>query len=398
MCTVKDDTALRGAAALVGPQAAAILAPAVQGAGGRLHAAVARQVRYDPGLRIAVRYGADVEWADGSRRNETLGALIQAEPIPDGLAVVEGDDGTRIGVWRYPHDPFLPGLPHAAYTDGARRLLASVGVPAEGVVVEPVVYRPGSRAVIRLRARDRGVYVKVVRPHAVGPLRQRHAAFGDRLPVPAVLGWSEPLGLVVLPALAGVPLTRPLVDGGRLPAPREILDLLEGVRATALPRTAAVASGMVDAHARLLQAALPDAGGRIDALAGQAAPLGDDDGLTVHGDFYEGQLLVRDGRITGLLDVDGARRGSAVDDPATLIGHLVGLAHVHPRAARRISAYRNELLRALPADAERLHAAVTGVLLGLATTPFRRQERDWPARTGAWLDLVEAWAVGRLAE
>lgn len=392
---LSDDPDLPGAADLLGPNAAAVLAPAVEGAGGRLRSAVATQVRYDPGRRVTVRYGAEVEWADGTQRTETFGALLQAEPVPEGLAVVEGDDGTRVGVWRYPHDPFLPGLPHAAYPHGARAILRELGVTAGEVTVEPVVYRPGSRAVVRMRADRATVYVKILRPSDVAPLRALHDAFVDAVPVPRCIGWSEPLGLVAFPALPGQPLTRPLVDGGRLPAPRELLDLLERVRAVPVP-SAGGDRRALDTYARLLCVALPGEGARISELAGRAIELGTDVDGTVHGDFYEGQVLVTDGTVTGLLDIDGARAGDVLDDPATLIGHLVGLGHVHPKSAPRIAAYRDELLRepTLAADASRLRSAVTGVLLGLATTPFRRQERDWAERTRGWLDLASSWSTG----
>ena len=120
---------------------------------------------------------------------------------------------------------------------------------------------------------------------------------------------------------------------------------------------------------------------------------------TVHGDFYEAQILVDEtGAITGLLDVDGAGPGHVTDDPATLLGHLAGLAHVHPAAAPRITDYRENLQEQLAGavDPDRLHTATTGVLLGLATTPFRRQQAGWQQQTSGWLDLAEAWALRRL--
>jgi hypothetical protein len=94
--------------------------------------------------------------------------------------------------------------------------------------------------------------------------------------------------------------------------------------------------------------------------------------------------------------VDGLRQGTAEEDGGTYVAHLVGLAHVHRRAAPRIDAHRDVIWSAMPQDldADALGRAALGTLLGLATTPFRRQEPDWPSRTSAWLDRCERWADG----
>ena len=394
---MRADTALPAAERLLGASALEILSPAVAAAGGRVDAVRVSQLRYDPGSRLVVRYAADITWSDGTSRTETLGALVQPGDLPEGLAVVERDDGARVGVWRYPHDPFLPGLPQAAYPDGARRLLSRLGLQMEAVAVEPVVYRPGSRAVLRLRADHAMVYVKVVPPKAVARLRRKHRAFGACLPVPRCLGFSEPLGLLVLEALPGTVLTRALVDGGKLPTPGGLLLLLEGIGQVELPEPAEPAPWPVAHHGRLLAGVLPGAAAQIADLVAQAgAPHTDSrPQQTVHGDFYPGQILTRGGSVTGLLDVDGARLGRPEEDAAMCIAHLLALGHVHPRAAERVAGYRRQLTALLAAstDAGELQRAVLAALLGLATTPFRRQEPDCAARTERWLALCSAWAA-----
>jgi hypothetical protein len=395
--SVAADPELPGAELLLEPDVAALLAPAVGGAGGCLHAARATQVRYQAGRRMAVRYAADVEWADGSRRTETLGALVQAEPLPEGLAVVRGDDGIEVGVWRYPHDPFLPGLPHAAYPEGARQLLATLGVRAERVTVEPLVYRPSSRAVVRIRAEGLLLYVKLVRPHRTEALVALHERAGERVRVPRVLGSSMPLGLVALEPLGGAPLTRSLVDGGALPDPEALLALLDALAEVALPAGTPEGVPAVASHARLLTTALPSAASEIEDLAAMALDLGEPATRPVHGDFYEAQVMVdATGEVQGVLDIDGMRWGAPHDDPATLLGHLVALAHVHPARAEAIDAYRRRLERIVDADPALVRRAALGVLLGLATTSFRRQEDDWPGRTQGWLDRCRSYAAAAL--
>ena len=395
---MKADEALPGSDVLLGDEAIAMLTPAVAAAGGTLLTARPSQIRYTPGRRLVVRYAAEVEWSDGTRRTETLGAVVQKRPLPDGLAILEGDDGSRIGVWRYPHDPFLPGLPAAAYPDGAKAVLAHLGIATAGVHVDPLVYRPGSRAVLRVTADDRVVYLKVTRPGRATRLQAVHEAFGAVTRVPRCLASSDDLGLIVLEALPGVALTRPLVDGTpALPDPAALLELTAQIRDIRLPEVEGgrSATAPVRDHVVALSAAIPHEQARLERLAVLSVDAGAIQEHTVHGDFYEAQILVDGaGAITGLLDIDGAALGSSTDDPATMVGHLVGLSHVHPAAAPRIDDYRRRLVAELAhlVDADRLHAAVTGVLLGLATTPFRRQDPQWPAHTAGWLDVAERWA------
>lgn len=398
---VKPDPALPGSEVLLGDEAHVVLAPAIAAAGGTLLTARPSQIRYTPGRRLIVRYAAEVEWDNGDRRTETMGAMVQKRALPEELAVLEGDDGSRIGVWRYPHDPFLPGLPAAAYPAGAQAVLARLGIATSHVDVDPIVYRPGSRAVLRVTADDGVVYLKVARPGKAPRLHAVHDALGAVAPVPRCLASSGPLGLLVLEELSGAPLTRPLVDGGALPPPAAVLALAASLGTVELPAVVGsrAASAPVLDHVAALSAAVPQEQERLERLAVLAVDAGSPPEQTVHGDFYEAQILVDEaGSITGLLDVDGAGPGAAADDPATLLGHLVGLAHVHPAAGQRITDYRRALQEqsARVVDPDRLRAATTGVLLGLATTPFRRQDAGWQAQTSGWLDLAEAWADNRL--
>jgi hypothetical protein len=393
------DPALPGSEALLGEGARHVLAPAVAAAGGTLLDVRPSQIRYNPGRRLVVRYAATVQWADGSRRTETLGALVQRRALPDDLAIVEGDDGARIGIWRYPHDPFLPGLPAAAYPEGAQAVLHQLGLGNAGVNVEPLVYRPGSRAVLRVTTPERVVYMKVVRPGRARRLHAVHDAFGAVTRVPRCLASSDDLGLLVLEALPGYPLTVPLVEGGPLPSPADVVAQAAAIAEVALPADDGPRSkpAPVRDHVRSLTRALPAEQARLERLAAMAVDLGTGSQQTVHGDFYEAQILVDGaGAISGLLDIDGAAAGSPVDDPAMMIGHLVGLAHVHPAVADRIASYRTELQQhfARDLDVELFRAAVTGVLIGLATTPFRRQDAGWQAAVAGWLELAEQWATG----
>lgn len=383
---------LPGATALLGPAARDTLAPAVARAGGHLLSARPTQVRHDPG-RIVVRYAARVVW-NGARRTETLGTVIDQAGLPDAVAVVADELGSPIGVWRYPHDPYLPGLPHAAYPERAAAILRHLGCPAQPFEITPLVYRPSRRAVLRVRTPRRAVYLKVVRAGEAAALRATHTLLGEHLRVARCLGWSDRVGLLVFEALPGTPMTRTLIEGRALPAPAAVAAIVQGLRRTELPRNLAAPKPDVQRYAELLQTAVPDANAQIDELVESARRRTSAAETTIHGDLHPGQLLVGRGVISGVVDLDGVRRGSAADDPANLIGHLLGLAHVRPAAAARIDDYRRQLTAVLAADLDpaEVSAAVTGVLLGLATGPFRRQERDWSSRTRGWLRLATTWS------
>lgn len=391
-----DDRPLKGAGDLLGPGATALLAPAVAAAGGQLLSLRPTRVSLDPGRRLVVRYAARVRWHHGVERTETLGAVVDPSGLPDAVAVVESAGGDAVGVWRYPHDPCLPGLRHTAGAQAVVATLRRLGLPVTKAQVQPVVYRPLRRAVLRVRTPQRELYVKVVRPAEAAALRARHDAFAAQLPLPRCLGWSASLGVVVLEALPGTPLTRVLVDGGDLPPAGAIAEVLAGVRAVVLPDGCRPPAASVAWHGRVLRQAAPAAGAQIDALVAVARDRGAPPDVTAHGDLYQGQLLVDGGAVTGVLDVDGAGRGAAADDPANLVAHLLALAHVRPHAAGRISAYRRQVQAVLApdVDADTLAATVTGVLLGLATTPARRREPDWRDRTMGWLGLARRWADG----
>jgi hypothetical protein len=275
------------------------------------------------------------------------------------------------------------------------RVLAAMDIAGPVLALDPMVYRPANRAVLRVRTTQGLLFVKVMRPGKVASLRAVHEAFGEHVPVARCRAWSDPLGLLVLEACPGTPLTRALVDGGPLvPAPA-LADLVRGLQHVSLPAQGSPATPPVSWHAEVLQAALPAEASRIERLCHASRDRGQGD-TPVHGDFYPAQVLVDQDAITGVLDLDSVGLGGTTDDLATCVAHLVALAHVRPAAAAHIDGYRRALLAAASADADphELNAQVTGVLLGLATAPFRRQESQWQQRTRRWLDLAEACSHG----
>ena len=148
-------------------------------------------------------------------------------------------------------------------------------------------------------------------------------------------------------------------------------------------------------HAAVLGAVLPHLRPRLEALCAvlTASDPGAHPAVPVHGDFYESQLLVDDGVVVGLLDVDTVGRGHRIDDWATLLGHLALLEHILPEPVTAQSYRRAVAEHALARwPGTHLRPRVAAVLVGLATGPFRVQQVDWPALTAARLALAEEWA------
>ena len=353
------------------------------------------------------QYSAHVAWTDGRMTREVLAATTGSR-IPPGAAVLTGQaDGAAevtVGVWRWPLDPALPALRWAASAAGVGERLAALGLVR--ATTPPRLrlrgYRPGRRAVVEARTGEGRFFLKVVRPAAAGRLAGRHELLAGSVPVPPVLARTED-GVVVLPALAGTPLRDLLSgDGTGLPDATSLDAVLDALppELHRLPGRTAPGNALVrvDAHAAVVAATMPELAPRMAALTARlaGADRGEHPVVPVHGDFYESQLLVDGGAVVGLLDVDTAGVGARIDDWATLLAHLAVQEQVQadPRTTARWTA-------GLLAAADRrwprsqLDTRVAAAVVGLATGPFRVQQRDWRVRTERRLALAEHWATGR---
>jgi aminoglycoside phosphotransferase len=394
---------------LTGPDAGDLLTTAVATRGGRLDRWRVSQVDHRPGDVTTVAYLARVNWPDGDR-DDVLGASMRtiptgpAEPaesvdlhsnLPGVLTLSDGE--RQVSVWCVPNDPELPGLAAALDPGSLTRLLRSFTVDPTGLRTRLIAYRPQRRAVIQVTARGGTWFIKVLRKGGAEALHYRHRLLHRAgLPVPHSLGWSDD-GLLVLEGLPGTGLrsllTRP--PGTMLPTAGEliaVLDLLPAEVAT-LPRRQpwSLAS---DQYAQVIAAALPPERDRVRQLAqAVSAGLADADPGTeaTHGDFYEAQLLVGKGRISGLLDVDTAGPGCRTDDLACALAHLEALAVSDPASAEAATALAADWRAGFEAtvDPVELRLRTAGVLIALATGPHRVQRPGWQAATTRALDNIE---------
>jgi hypothetical protein len=370
-----------------------LLDAALAPAGGQVRRVAARHATWRPERSLTMRYDARVAWPDGRITDEMLVAAT-GRLHPQSLVLEAGD--VRVGVWRVPHDPWLPAL--AVVTDPLRLdvLLDTLDVRSGRSEHRIVSYRPGRRAVVRVRRAGTTLFVKVTRPERAQALHDRHVALAPAVPVPRSLGVDPRLGVVVLQALGGSLLRRRVAaPGAALPGPEAVVALLDRLPP---PADAARRPGWrAPDWADLLGRIRPGRADAVHALAAEIAAVGRErppPADPVHGDLHEAQLLVQRRRISGVLDVDTHGVGHRVDDLANLIGHLVTLALASPRRLL-IERYAACLLDGFDRTVDRvvMRYAVADVVLGLATGPFRVLEPAWPANTDARIALAERWAA-----
>ncbi|CAN5810964.1 hypothetical protein BH23ACT4_BH23ACT4_02600 [soil metagenome] len=383
------DPLLPGSETLLTERVPAPLVAVIEAAGSRLTGLAAVQSSWWPGKQLTVRYRFT---ADGGLLEGDRQIVATAGRIPDGAAQVEGPDGD-VGVWVVPNDPALPGLPSALDRVTVSSLVADMGIRTSVNSMRFRAYRPGRRGVVEAVGSPHSLFLKVVRPKSAKSLHEKHRHLSAEMPVPDSLGYSRDLGVVVLPAIPGTDLRRAFRDDeAKLPDPSAVATMIDDLPC---PFDDTVTKSSIDKLARvvdLLSRVVPSEADRLHQLVSAIGPDESEADVPVHGDFYEAQVLVRDGLPTGLIDVDTYGWGRPGDDPAMMLGHLTLLAEGAPHP-NRVLAFASRLqeiweARVDPVDLRRRTAAV---ILGQATGPFRVQRPEWPAETSTRIDSAQRW-------
>lgn len=378
--------------ALLGDELPDILNVALAPAGARCESARVSQIRYVPSESVTAQCEAKVKWDSGSTTTETL-VTMSGLPLPKNTPVVEAE-GFSVAVWRYPNDPFLPGLAAGADPERVRRLLASLGAPADEVRLRRRAYRPARRAVIEAITPRARIFLKIVRPRNVASLQEKHTAMSDHVPVPHSYGWSEELGLIALQAMPGKTLRKAIETGTRrLPAWQQLVALLASLHEpSGDPARVSGPAAQVSRHAALLTAVAPALAERINGVAGAVQAVTAGPAAPVHGDFHSSQVIVKGTEVVGLLDVDTAGTGQRADDLAGVLGHLATLG-LMSRRRKTFNRYGADLISGFDSqsDPRDLRLRTAAVVLGLATGPFRVQQPGWLAETERRVALAESW-------
>lgn len=395
-----------GSVLLASPEVAELLSAAVGHAGGRLVTWRLEHIDASPRRSTTATYAATVDWPAG-RREELIGASVRVggRSGTDELAVIFGDGDREVAVWVYPDDPDLPGLRRAAVPEQLAELLTAelvLDTPVRPVDLrlEMISYRPRRRAVLKaVVATPSGpatFFVKVLRPVVFADTVARHQLLlSGGIPAPVVAAASADF-VLVLAELPGRPLARAMFDEALPCRAEDLITLLDALPAagTALPRrppwTDAVAT-----YAEMVERALPEAAPQLRWLVGEIGTglAGLAPGVEVtHGDFHEGQLFVSGGLITGVLDIDTVGPGRRADDLACLVAHLSTVQRMSAEQAAGLSRLISLWLPVFDArvDSYELRLRAAGVIISLATGPYRGQEPHWQRETLTMINTAES--------
>jgi Ser/Thr protein kinase RdoA (MazF antagonist) len=362
-------------------------------------------VRYKPGTNCIVQYRLTVEehasgevdhlsahvklyaegraqrvWSSGvlralseqaSARGGAVPPFVRAAHLPELGAVLQ----------IYPVDVALPSLSVAASEAGRARVLRELRRSDDHTDggVELLRYKPARKALLRYEAVGGTVYAKVHADERGRVLLGAHRAlFARGVATPRPLAYLPSLRLLAHEEASGTPLrslrgTEGFVRGAR-EAGAALAQLHAGPPLDGLPRHTWADEGAALAVAvRAIGAIRPDL--REDAAATFAAAVEGLAGLgpafaTVHGDFYDDQVLVSQAGAV-LLDLDRVAAGHPLLDVANFLAHLSADGNDEPARAAFLDSYG-------PA-ADALPLLEAAALLKLAVSPFRRLEPDWPA-------------------
>lgn len=392
MPTIPPDPAVPALAELLSDAGRGLLGSVAAERGLELTASRIAQVRYDPGHSVTVQFRARMSDSDGTETDE-IWVATSGRPAPDGTPVF-AIGGTTVALWRYPDDPHLPGLAPAADPARIAPVLKRLGAePDDDLSVRLRAYRPGRRAVLEVNFPPHRLFVKVVQPTKVAALQSRHELMAEHVPVPQTLGWSRDTGVVVLQAMPGRTLRRQLEHDGRAaPTGGALLHLLDALPVGPDRRVVPGPIERLPVHVHLLSTVLPTARDRLIEMEQRIGEAAGGPQAPVHGDFHASQILVDDGAVVGLIDVDTSGSGERADDMAILLGQLAVLAVTGGRR-RSVERYGRELLRVFEERTEptELRRRVAAAIIGFATGPFRVQQSDWPSETIKRLVVAERW-------
>lgn len=263
-------------------------------------------------------------------------------------------------------------------------LAASLGAPAaqQGDLIR---YKPARKALLRVPWEGGPVdaaYVKVLsddRGATLTRAAESLASYGLR--TPQVLAHLVEDRVIVHEAIAGVPLSALRGTQEYCDAMAPTVEVLARLHASSVqglfPHTLAVETAVVRIACETVRTLCPALAARMDTLAMEVTDtllVQSDREATLHGDFYDDQILVDDGEVA-VIDLDEIRRGHPLIDVGNMLAHLTV---ADARGVPMVDA-RQAFIAASPYGGEvALPVFETAALLKLAVGPFRRLEADWP--------------------
>ena len=347
-----------------------------------------RQLSYNPGRRAIATCVA--EWLRDEFVTQDQFAIELARDRPARL-------------FRYPEDPYLPGLTHAASAVAASRLLDKyiLAAPVHRLRVRVVRYRPGGHAVLRHRLGRVRFYVRVMRPERVSRLMAAAELVAQSgFALPRLAGCWDEGGVVWLSEIPGTNVRR-LIRQGHALDPEPILENL--ARLWDIPHAPDEhrpfsLRGAYRRARRVFRQVLQDRDGprqtlkqattALDPFVKSWQPSG-----VAHNDFYDDQMIrLPDGRLA-LVDFEEAGLGDPLLDVGNFLAHMRWSAHFGRESEAQASAdYHRRLRSAALArfgwEARALNLREAVCIFRVCTNPIRHLAPDWPRRLEVGLSLV----------
>ena len=345
-----------------------------------------QQVLYRPGAWALASYAIEWRWGKWTMEDQF------------GVELAAGEEER---LFRYPDDPYLPGLPRAALAPEAHDLLTDhVGLHPYLLEVEPVRYVPGTHAVLRhtMRWRRGGeatLYARVLPPDRLERfLRATDLMKGSGFMLPWVAGsWAE--GGVVW--VAGVPgaTVRSLIRRGKAPDPSLILDGISPLWESPPQEGHAVdvQAGMKWTR-HLLSHALEQEEVRelVHRVAGALGPFAEAWRPTslAHNDFHDAQLVLTPSGRLAVVDYEEAGPGDPMLDVGNMLAHLRWMAWFGK--SEHYGGYGDTLREAALArfgwDRRELALRQSYALYRLCTNPLRGLRPGWASQVEEGLRLA----------
>ena len=347
-----------------------------------------RQLSYNPGRRAIVTGVAEWPWDEFVTQDQFAVELARGQPAR---------------LFRYPDDPYLPGLTDAASAVAASRLLNRYvfAAPVQRVRVDVVRYRPGGHAVLRHRLGRVRFYVRVMRPARVARLMAAAELVGQSgFALPRLAGcWAEG-GVVWLSEIPGNNVRRLICKGHALD-PEPILENLARLWDTPYAANEHRPFNLRGAYRRarrVFRQVLRDQDGprltlkrataALDPFVKSWQPSG-----VAHNDFYDDQLIrIPDGRLA-LVDFEEAGLGDPLLDVGNFLAHMRWSAHFGRETEAQASGAYHRLMRSAALarfgwEERALNLREAVCIFRVCTNPIRHLAPDWPRRLEVGLSLV----------
>ena len=347
-----------------------------------------RLLSYNPGRRAIATCVA--EWLSDEFVTQDQFAIELAPDRPARL-------------FRYPEDPYLPGLTHAASAVAASKLLNRYvfAAPVQRVRVRVVRYRPSGHAVLRHRLGRVRLYVRVMRPERVSRLMAAADLVAQSgFALPRLAGRWDEGGVVWLSEIPGTNVRRLIRKGDALD-PEPILDNLAPLWAIPYRPNEHRPFSLRGAYRRarrVFRQVLQDRDEPRRTLKRATAALDPfvrswQPSVVAHNDLYDDQMIrLPDGRLA-LVDFEEAGLGDPLLDVGNFLAHMRWSAHFGRESeAQAGSAYHCRLRAAALArfgwEERALNLREAVCIFRVCTNPIRHLAPDWPRRLEVGLSLV----------